>query len=199
MTNMGIWNLTAITSARICFAGALRRNSFPEAGRILRENGKDRVIRRLLADWLDSACYIWKRRWGRPNIRVPDRHDPLEIAMQDGNISVIVDHLRHSDEDPRITTWLGDQFDRRSPRDSRFVPKPSRKKPQKVEASKKKLRVGEFIERSIQQGLPRKAAVSDAMAQAGISRATAYRYHKEQRDHKKRTHLVGSRKRSSER
>jgi hypothetical protein len=117
--------------------------------------------------------------------------------MQDGNIPVIVDHLRHSDEDPRITTWLGDQFDPRSPLDSRFVPKPSREKPEKTEASlKKKLGVGEFIERSIQQGLPRKAAVSDAMAQAGISRATAYRYHKEQRDRKKRTHLVGSRKRS---
>ena len=168
MTNVGIWILTA----RVRFAGALRRNSFPEAGRILRENGlKDPVIRLLLAAWLGSACYIWKRRWGRPKIRIPGRHDPLEIAMQDGNISVIADHLRHSDEDPRITTWLGDQFDPRATRDSRFVSKLSRKKSQTAEASlKKKLGVGEFIERSIQQGLPRKAAVSDAMAQEGISR-----------------------------
>ena len=110
-------------------------NAFDGIARCLRAGVElDRHIRCALADKLDppikskkTAYYSWKRGRGIPR---SGRLDPLENAMNGGDLVVIANHLRTSEDvDQRVLMWLANQFDPPSQYRSRFQIKGPRTRP----------------------------------------------------------------------
>jgi hypothetical protein len=161
----------------------LKLDSFSEIARLLREGGALAETERImLADKLapptkKAVRYLFKRARGYPASIYPKPTDPLVLAMLGGDLPVIADHLRHSkDLDGRIVAWLADQFDPRSPNDSRFVIKRARKVRRPNEAKLAEYKgIGEFVERKVREGMVLKAAIIDVMKEMSVKRAKAYR------------------------
>jgi hypothetical protein len=122
--------------------------------------------------------YEWIRGSGRPR---RDRGDPLETAMNNGDLAVIADHLRNSEcVDPRVITWLADQFDPPLPSSSRFVIK-KRRKPREGESPDelfaKYMRIGEIVARYHREYGKLEAALTKAKELEKVSTSAAFRAH----------------------
>jgi hypothetical protein len=143
----------------------------------------DRHIRCALADKLDppikskkTAYYSWKRGWGIPRSA---RLDPLEVAMNRGDVVVIANHLRTSEVvDQRVLMWLADQFDPPTQYRSRFQVKRPRTRSPSAKTITKYLHIGAIVAQSLKQGGPLDAALRDAEIQTKVSKTTAWRAHK---------------------
>jgi hypothetical protein len=76
----------------------------------------DKRVLRALADKLDPATktasrYVWKRDRGRPLRRLKGLEIPLEVALAEGDLAFVADHLKTSaNPDPRVISWLADQL-----------------------------------------------------------------------------------------
>jgi len=156
-------------------------NAFDGIARCLRAGVElDRHIRCALADKLDppikskkTAYYSWKRGRGFPR---SGGLDPLEVAMNRGDLVVIANHLRTAEVvDQRVLMWLADQFAPPSKYRSRFIVVGPRTRPPSEEQIAKYLHIGDIVARSHRQGGSLDAALREAELKTSVSRSTAYR------------------------
>jgi hypothetical protein len=151
----------------------VERDNFKGIAVVLRRNTMlDRSIRSALADKLDppesykQSTFIWRRQHGRPLKFVTS--DPIELAMKIGDLRVVARHLRHADRlDPRVVSWLADQFAPASEHNSHFRIKAARKdRLWDIALHNELMRIGRDICEQVQRrGMPLKSALYGAVAQ----------------------------------
>jgi hypothetical protein len=98
--------------------GAIDSGDMPLLAQYLRHSSAcDKRVLGALADKLDppiktASRYVWKRNRGRPLSRLEGLEDPVEIALAEGDLSFVADHLKTSaNPDQRIICWLAEQMD----------------------------------------------------------------------------------------
>jgi hypothetical protein len=153
----------------------LLNDRFDRVASALRGGKLDFPDRAALAYKLREGIVRWIRGWGRPRL---DRGDPLEMAMNNGDLAVIADNLLKSECDQRIITWLADQFGPPLPSSSRFEikkPRKHREGESPDELFARDMHIGEMVARFHQQGGPFKTALWNANIQEKVSTSTARR------------------------
>jgi hypothetical protein len=154
-----------------------------------------------LADKLDpqnekASRYVWRRARGRPLLGTRSSSGSILSAPENGNLTFVADQLRNPQNlHPLIRSWLADQLDPASPRDSRLVNRQARGRPPRHARSRAKFRgadthimfLGAKIERKRKQFGKLEAALHHFMTKSAevpkpVSRSRARRayefYHK---------------------
>jgi hypothetical protein len=98
--------------------GAIEQGNLVLIARYLRHFSLcEKRVLRALADRLDppnrnTGRYVWKQNRGRPTSRSKPFNDPVQTALDTGDIVFVAHHLRTSSTpDPRVISWLADQMD----------------------------------------------------------------------------------------
>ena len=173
-------------------------NDFPgTAGCLGSGCGLDRDMASALTgkwDPLDKKAvrYAWKAAHGHP--KTCKSSDPLHIAMMKGDLKVIADHLRESQNLDRVISWLKDQFAPKSPRDSHFVMvPPDRRGSRSKKDTDERLRIGRIVDRQLQLSIKYEFVASDLQNNAEVpikkSAASYWRDHMLYKSELARRHL----------
>ena len=125
---------------------AIDNNDFALIAYYLRQSRVlHKPVRSALADKLDpqnekAGRYVWKRAHGRPSLGSGSSSDSIRSALENGNLKFVADQLRNAPNlDPLIPSWLADQLDPASPRDSRLVNRQARGRAPRQARSRAKL------------------------------------------------------------
>jgi hypothetical protein len=174
----------------LCFLLFLENDMLCDLGRLIRREGIPFDLCSALADKLDPLSknmvrYIWKRHHGRPSRHHGTPTDAIEAAIEAGDLPVIATHLRDTElPDPRVISWLADQFDPPSERHSHFVIKAARKaRSRSAVLTAEAMRIGAIVDREFQKSKKLEAALQYVMTQSAevpvpVTRSTARRAYK---------------------